>query len=64
MLPDPRQRPTISVEEAGELFGLGRAAAYAAVKRGDIEAIRFGKRWLVPTAKVLRQLGLYDEGVA
>jgi excisionase family DNA binding protein len=48
----------ITVEEAGRLLGLGRSAAYEAVARGELPTIRFGRRLLVPTARVLAMLGL------
>ena len=50
-------RPTISVEEAGRLLGLGRSAAYDAIRRGDIPSIRMGRRIRVPAPTVLRMLG-------
>jgi excisionase family DNA binding protein len=48
----------LSVEEAGKMLGLGRSAAYAAAKRGELPTIRFGRRVVVPRAKVLAMLGL------
>lgn len=57
-VPDPQTEPTIEVETAGQLLGLGRTAAYDAVRRGDIPSIRIGRRIVVPTAKVLAMLGL------
>lgn len=57
-VPDPYQRPTISVPEAGRLFGLSRASAYEAVARGDLPVIRLGRRMVVPTAAVMRMLAL------
>jgi excisionase family DNA binding protein len=39
---------TYTVEEAARLLGIGRTAAYDAVKRGDIPTIRIGRRLLVP----------------
>lgn len=57
-IPDPRVTPTISVEDAGKLLGMSRPSAYAAVQRGDIPAIRIGRRVIVPTAKLLAMLGL------
>jgi excisionase family DNA binding protein len=48
---------TGSVPEVGHrYFGLSRGAAYAAVRRGDIPAIRIGKLWRVPIAAVERML--------
>lgn len=59
-LPDPLEQPTIAVERAGQVLGMGRAAAYEAVKRGEIPVLRFGRRIVVPTAKLLGMLGLGD----
>jgi len=54
--PDPNKTPTLTVEEAGRLVGIGRSLAYAAAKDGSLPTIRFGKRILVPTAALLRML--------
>ena len=58
MIPDPRERPTLSVEEAGAYLSLGRSAAYIAAARGEIPTLKFGRRLAVPTALLLRMLGL------
>jgi excisionase family DNA binding protein len=50
--------PTVSVEEAGRLLGLSRRSAYRAVERGELPVLRFGRRLLVPTAKLLVMLGV------
>ncbi len=55
-MPDPRDRPTLSVEEAGRWLGLGRSASYAAVERGELPALRVGRRLMVPTAALHRML--------
>jgi len=52
-----RQRPTVTVEIAGAALGLGRSSAYAAVRRGEVPAIRIGRRLVVPTGHLLRLLG-------
>ncbi len=57
-LPDPQVRPTMTVPEAGRLFGLERAASYNAARRGDFPTITVGRRLLVPTAKLRALLGL------
>lgn len=61
MLPDPREYPTLSVEEAARILGLGRASGYEAVRRGDIPSIRIGRRLLVPTAALRRLLHVEDQ---
>lgn len=57
MLPDPVERSTLSVEEVAELLGVGRSAAYEAVRRGEIPSIRVGRLLVVPTARLLAMLG-------
>jgi excisionase family DNA binding protein len=47
---------TMSVAEAAEILGIGRNAAYEAVKTGQIPAIKIGKRILVPRAALDRLL--------
>ena len=54
---EPRtERQTLSVEEAARLLGLGRGAAYAAAKSGELPVIRIGKRLLVPRVQLERML--------
>lgn len=60
-IPDPAHEPVLRVEEAGAFLGLGRSSAYSAVARGDLPAIRIGRRWVVPTAALRRLLGLDGE---
>lgn len=50
--------PTITVEEAADIVGISRAAAYRAVHKGQIPALRIGRRLLVPSASLLEMLGL------
>jgi excisionase family DNA binding protein len=61
MIPTPQERPTVSVEEAGAWCGLGRSAAYEAVRRGELPALRFGRTLRVPTAALRQMLGLDAE---
>jgi hypothetical protein len=53
----------VRVEIAGRALGIGRAAAYAAAKRGDIPTIRIGGAIRVPTAPLRQMLGI-DQGEA
>ncbi len=55
-LADLRNRPTISVEEAGEVLGLARSSTYAAVRRNEIPTIRLGRRLVVSTSSLLKLL--------
>ena len=41
-------RATLTVDEAAQVLGIGRNTAYEAVRRGEIPAIRFGRRYVVP----------------
>lgn len=50
--------PTLTVEEAGRLLGISRTAAYRAVKRGELPVVHLSGRLHVPTAKLLRLLGI------
>lgn len=51
-------RPTLTMDEVCELYGIGRSAAYSAARRGEIPALRIGRRLVVPTEHVRRALGL------
>ncbi len=48
---------TITVEEAARLLGISRGLAYEGVRRGEIPAIRIGRRMLVPRRAILALLG-------
>ncbi len=61
---DLRERAVITVEEAGNLLGVARSGAYAAVKRGEIPTVRIGRRLVVPTATLLRMLGVPSDAPA
>lgn len=56
-LDDIRRRPSLTVEEAGRVLGLGRVSAYRAVRNGDIPSIRINNRICVPTPRLLALLG-------
>lgn len=50
----PEVRLTMTVEAAASALGISRASAYKAVGRGEIPAIRIGRRILVPKAALER----------
>jgi hypothetical protein len=50
-------RLTITVPEAGTLLGLGRGAAYAAARRGELPVLKIGARLLVPVPRLLELVG-------
>jgi excisionase family DNA binding protein len=41
-------RRTYTIEEAGEILGIGRTSAYLAARRREIPVVRIGRRLLVP----------------
>ncbi len=57
MLPNPTERPSLTVEEAASVLGISRASAYEAVRTGTIPAIHIGRRLVIPTEALLRLLG-------
>lgn len=57
-IPDPTERPTLAVEEAGAILGISRSAAYDSARRGELPTLRFGRRLLVPTAAFRQLLGI------
>lgn len=48
-------RRVVSVIEASKILGIGKNLCYEAIRRGEIPALRIGKRLLVPKA-ALEQL--------
>jgi excisionase family DNA binding protein len=51
---------TMTIEQAGELLGLSRSSAYRAAARGELPTLRFGRRLIVPTRRLLDILGFQD----
>ena len=41
-------KQTVSVPEAGRILGIGRNAAYEAVRTGKLPVLKFGRRMVVP----------------
>ena len=50
--------PTVDVQLAGRVLGVGKNAAYRAVSNGTIPTITVAGRKRVPTAKLREMLGL------
>lgn len=44
------EKHTYTVDETAALLGIGRNAAYEAIKRGELPALRIGRRIVVPRA--------------
>lgn len=55
------QRETFTVDEAAKILGIGRTSAFEAVARGDLPAIRMGRRLLVPKAALAELLAAARE---
>ncbi len=51
---------TLTVEQAGELLGLSRSSAYRAAAKGELPTLRFGRRLIVPTGRLLSMLGMTE----
>jgi len=54
------RKPGISPDElhALNILPIGRNALYEALRRGEIENFRLGKKIVIPTAPLRRRLGL------
>ena len=52
--------PTVDIEEAARLLGCGRSLAYELARRGEFpcRVLRLGRRYVVPSADLLRLLGM------
>lgn len=58
-LPDPVERPLLTVDELVALVPrLGRSATYAAIRRGEIPSITYGRKVFVVTAQLRQQWGV------
>jgi len=54
-------RLTLTADEVAEILGIGRSAVYESIRRGDLPALRFGRRIVVPREALLRLLGEEDK---
>lgn len=50
------QSHCLSVAEAAQLLGIGVNTAYVAIRRGELPAVRVGKRIVVPKYRLLELL--------
>ena len=46
------KRATLTIDEAAEILGISRSAAYRAADTGEIPTIQIGRRRLVPRARL------------
>jgi len=53
-----RPRMTISVDETADLLGISRWLAYDQIQRGELPAVRVGRRLRVPVRPLLALIGM------
>lgn len=53
-------RRTVTVEEAAEILGISRSSAYECVHRGELRAVRLGRRLVVPRSALAELLAPSD----
>jgi excisionase family DNA binding protein len=53
----PHRPSALTVEEAAAVLRIGRSAAYAGVRSGDIPSIRIGRSIRVPAHRLAELLG-------
>ena len=61
-----QEKLTISILDCAKLLGIGRSAAYEAVRRGQIPSLKIGGRRLVPRValeKLLAEAGTAGESI-
>lgn len=49
-------RQTLTVEEAAQILGIGRTLAFEMARRGELPALRLGRRLVVPRAALEKML--------
>ena len=52
----------LSIAEAAARLGIHRQTLRAAIERGDVHAVRVGRRWLIPVAAIDELLGARRAG--
>lgn len=54
---------TLTVEQAGQVLGVGRSTAYELVRSDDLKCIRLRRRIVVPIAHLAESLGVDRDAV-
>ena len=54
---------TLTVEQAGQVLGVGRSTAYELVRSGDLKCIRLRRRIVVPVSHLAGSLGVDRDAV-
>jgi excisionase family DNA binding protein len=57
-VPNPESEPTITIDRAAAILGVGVRGMYRAAERDEIPVVRVGRTIRVLTGKFLRQYGL------
>lgn len=50
--------PRTDMKTASEILGIHILTAYKLAKSGELPAIRMGRKWVVPTARLREALGM------
>lgn len=61
-LPDPAERPWLTVSELAEITGEGEKAIRAALDAGQLPLLRVGRYVRIPTARLRQVLGIDPAG--
>jgi excisionase family DNA binding protein len=48
------ERPVLTISKAAELLGVSRAFGYELVARGELPAVRLGRRIMIPRVGIQR----------
>ena len=59
-LPDPREKPWLTVAELALITGEGEKAIRSAIDAGALPHLRIGRYVRIPTALLLEQLGITE----
>ena len=61
-LPDPREQPFLTAEEAAPLLGVSRSSVYRMIRAGQLPTIQLGglRSTRIVTAELLRSVMLLD----
>ena len=54
------EKLTYTIDEAARLLGISRNSAYEAARRGELPAIRLGRRILIPRSRLEAMLDRAD----
>jgi excisionase family DNA binding protein len=62
-LPDPREQPFLTAEEAAPLLGVSRSSVYRMIRAGQLPTIQLGglRSTRILTAELLRSVMALDE---